>query len=175
MFQLPGGLQKQMTTTTGHAARAQRHKITQLRQHNSSHTMISVKLISLLIILYHAMAFVPTSQMFSRTSQRFFVVTDQRFASKSSNDELTVPHHRGLATSAAAAGLGAFFQVGSAAALAAEELDIVELPPPYVPALFGLVLIVGVGVLTSSLGDVYTEGKEVIAITFWKNVKCRSN
>lgn len=125
--------------------------------------MISIKHISLLIILYHAMAFVPTSQMFPRTSKRFFVVTDQRFASKSSNDELTVPHHRGLATAAAAAaGLGAFFQVESAAAaLAAEELDIVELPPPYVPALFGLVLIVGVGVLTSSLGDVYTEGKRL--------------
>ena len=118
--------------------------------------MISAKLISLLIIFYYAVAFVPTSQMFPRPSGSF-LVTGQRFASKSSY-EPTVP--RGLT---AAAGLSAFFQVG--AALAAEELEIAELPPPYVPALFGLVLIVGVGLLTSSLGDVYTEGK---IITFWK-------
>ena len=44
-----------------------------------------------------------------------------------------------------------------AAALAVEELEIAELPPPYVPALFGVLLVVGVGVLTSSLGNVMDE------------------
>jgi hypothetical protein len=53
--------------------------------------------------------------------------------------------------------MGAFFQVG--AALAAEELEIAELPPPYMPLLFGVGILAGVGVLTSSLGDVYSEGK----------------
>lgn len=72
-----------------------------------------------------------------------------------SNEPTVLDVSRGLKV-AAVAGMGAFFQVG--AALAAEELEIAELPPPYVPALFGVLLIVGVGVLTSSLGDVYTEG-----------------
>ena len=43
------------------------------------------------------------------------------------------------------------------AAAAAEELEIEELPPVYVPILFAIVIIGGVGVLTASLGDVYTE------------------
>ena len=43
------------------------------------------------------------------------------------------------------------------AAAAAEELEIEELPPVYVPVLFAIVVIGGVGVLTASLGDVYTE------------------
>lgn len=42
----------------------------------------------------------------------------------------------------------------------AEDLEYAELPPPYVPALFGVVLLAGIGVLTASLGDVMTEGKE---------------
>lgn len=41
--------------------------------------------------------------------------------------------------------------------LAEEEYDLAELPPPYIPVLFGVVLTAGVGVLTFSLGDVMTE------------------
>mmetsp|Transcript_12426 Transcript_12426/g.35336 ORF Transcript_12426/g.35336 Transcript_12426/m.35336 type:complete len:176 (-) Transcript_12426:2140-2667(-) len=41
--------------------------------------------------------------------------------------------------------------------LAEEEYEIAELPPPYVPALFGVLLLVGVGVLTTSLGNVMDE------------------
>ena len=37
------------------------------------------------------------------------------------------------------------------------DLEIAELPPPYVPALFGVALLVGVGVLTGSLGNVMDE------------------
>lgn len=51
--------------------------------------------------------------------------------------------------------MGSFLQAGAALA---DEVEIAELPPPYVPALFGVVLIAGVGLLTSSLGDVMTEG-----------------
>lgn len=46
---------------------------------------------------------------------------------------------------------------GFVAAGMAEDLEYAELPPPYVPALFGVVLVAGVGVLTASLGDVMTE------------------
>ena len=41
-----------------------------------------------------------------------------------------------------------------ALALANEEIELTELPPPYVPALFGVALLIGVGVLTGSLGNV---------------------
>lgn len=39
----------------------------------------------------------------------------------------------------------------------ADDLEVTELPPPYVPVIFGILVIGGVGVLTASLGDVYTE------------------
>ena len=45
--------------------------------------------------------------------------------------------------------------------MAADDYEIAELPPPYVPALFGVVLLVGVGLLTSSLGNVMDEGKQI--------------
>jgi hypothetical protein len=41
--------------------------------------------------------------------------------------------------------------------LAADGIEMAELPAPYVPVLFGLGLLVGVGVLTGSLGDVMDE------------------
>ncbi len=61
-------------------------------------------------------------------------------------------------TTASLAGFmtGAVGLIGQA--MAAEELEYAELPPPYVPAIFGIVLLVGVGVLTSSLGNVMDEG-----------------
>ena len=39
----------------------------------------------------------------------------------------------------------------------ADYLEVQELPPPFVPVIFAFVVIGGVGVLTASLGDVYTE------------------
>ena len=39
----------------------------------------------------------------------------------------------------------------------ADDLEVAELPPPFVPVLFGIGVMTGVGVLTASLGDVYTE------------------
>jgi hypothetical protein len=43
------------------------------------------------------------------------------------------------------------------AAHAYDDLELAELPPPYIPVAFGIVLLVGVGLLTSSLGDIMTE------------------
>ena len=50
-------------------------------------------------------------------------------------------------------------RVTSAALVLATETDmeLTELPPPYVPALFGVALLIGVGVLTGSLGNVMDE------------------
>jgi hypothetical protein len=89
------------------------------------------------------------------SSRRSFSIASQGFASQREPSALDFDLK---VAAAAAAGLstGAFFQVG--AALAAEELEIAELPPPYVPLLFGVGILAGVGLLTSSLGDVYSEG-----------------
>jgi len=38
-----------------------------------------------------------------------------------------------------------------------DDVEVAELPPVYVPILFAIAIMVGVGVLTSSLGDVYSE------------------
>jgi hypothetical protein len=54
--------------------------------------------------------------------------------------------------------------VGYVARGMAEDVEYAELPPPYVPALFGVVLLAGVGVLTASLGDVMTEGSSRLKI-----------
>jgi len=42
-------------------------------------------------------------------------------------------------------------------AMAGEEIEMAELPPPWVPAVFAVVLLIGVGVLTGSLGNVIDE------------------
>lgn len=45
----------------------------------------------------------------------------------------------------------------SSLTLLADEMELAELPPPYVPALFGVALLVGVGIFTGSLGNVMDE------------------
>lgn len=60
-----------------------------------------------------------------------------------------------LAKPAVAGVSTAFFT--AIASVSAEELEVAELPPPYVPIIFALGLLVGVGLLTGSLGDVLDE------------------
>ena len=48
--------------------------------------------------------------------------------------------------------------------LAEEEYEMAELPPAYIPALFGVVLLGGVGFLTLSLGNVMDEGKLLLYV-----------
>ena len=45
-------------------------------------------------------------------------------------------------------------------ALAADDIEIADLPPPWIPAVFSVFLVVGVGVLTGSLGNVIDEGEQ---------------
>lgn len=49
--------------------------------------------------------------------------------------------------------------IGFAGQGVASAEDYADLPPPYVPALFSVVLLAGIGVLTSSLGNVMDEGE----------------
>jgi hypothetical protein len=46
---------------------------------------------------------------------------------------------------------------GAGSAMAADDLEIAELPPPYVPALLAVGLLAGIAVLTGSLGNVMDE------------------
>ena len=55
-----------------------------------------------------------------------------------------------------ATGLCSFVSRGMAAS---DDVEFAELPPPYVPALFAVALLAGVGLLTASLGDVLDEGE----------------
>ena len=59
-------------------------------------------------------------------------------------------------TAAATAALTSWAPM-AATLIAENDMEIAELPPPYVPALFGVALLVGVGVLTGSLGNVMDE------------------
>jgi hypothetical protein len=52
----------------------------------------------------------------------------------------------------------------SAFAETVDDLEIVELPPVYVPILFAIGVLGGVGVLTASLGNVMDEGEYVLSI-----------
>ena len=49
-------------------------------------------------------------------------------------------------------------------AMAGDDIEMAELPPPYVPAGFAVLLLVGVGVLTGSLGNVIDEGKKRVCL-----------
>lgn len=48
--------------------------------------------------------------------------------------------------------------VSVAVAAADDEVEMIELPPPYVPVIVAIGILVGVGLLTASLGDVMSEG-----------------
>lgn len=66
--------------------------------------------------------------------------------------------HRFSSSSLAGIISGATAFVGQSIA-ATDEYEMAELPPIWVPAVFGVVLLIGVALLTSSLGNVMDEGK----------------
>ena len=80
---------------------------------------------------------------------------------------MTIPcHHRPgwicLIINIGVAAINAIVLSGGAALVSAAEdvmdVEIAELPPPYVTILFSIALVAGVGLLTGSLGDVIAEG-----------------
>ena len=67
------------------------------------------------------------------------------------------------ALSTSAAVLTMIPSIAAAAATADDDIiEIAELPPVWVPIVFAIVIIGGVGLLTFSLGDVYTEGESFL-------------
>jgi hypothetical protein len=128
--------------------------------------------ISLLLLctLAQVMAFAPNGLVpKSRASVAFRPVETPRFlspteeSSADDSDQSVSGRNPSLASrystaSVAAAGLAsALFAFVPTAMAAAEELEMAELPPPFVPVLFSMGLLVGVGVLTGTLGDVIDE------------------
>lgn len=90
-------------------------------------------------------------------TQSSFPVTSETEQTPISETSVVAPKdsHSGLKQSLLA-GCITFLTTTPFAAFA-DDLEVTELPPPYVPVIFGILVIGGVGVLTASLGDVYTE------------------
>jgi hypothetical protein len=120
--------------------------------------------ISLLLLctLAQVMAFAPNSVVpKSRTSVAFRPVETPLFVSpteeSSVDDSVVSGRNPSLASrySTAAAGLASAFLAFVPTAMAmTEEIEMAELPNPIVPVIFSVGLLVGVGVLTGTLGDV---------------------
>lgn len=110
-------------------------------------------LLALLCLVCQACAFAPlkAAPTIPRSVKALAAPEEYSFAD-------IVTEKRGILASSAtglASGLLSFVASG----LAADEYEMTELPPPFVPVIFAVFLIAGVGVLTGSLGDVMTEGK----------------
>jgi hypothetical protein len=129
-------------------------------------TKMMMKLMAFLCLFAQVCAFAPPSPTsIVRQPLRSVVAFAKPSSSSSSSDDDRqqtlvdiLSEQRGFWASSVAglvSGLGGYVAQG----MAADELEMAELPPPYVPALFGVALLVGVGALTASLGNVMDEGK----------------
>jgi hypothetical protein len=124
-----------------------------------------IKLIAFLCLSAQVCAFAPPSQTsIVRQSLRSVVAFARPSDTSSSSDDQrtlvdVLSEKRGFWASPVAGlvlGLGGYVARGMASD---EDLEMAELHPPYVPAIFGVVLLAGVGALTASLGNVMDEGK----------------
>ena len=116
-----------------------------------------INLFAALCILAQVCAFAPKARN-SRGSYHTSLLESLPKSDEHSLDDI-LDQKRGLLASSAAGlvtGLGSLVAQG----MASDDYEIAELPPPYVPAIFGVVLLAGVGVLTASLGDVMDEGEK---------------
>lgn len=57
--------------------------------------------------------------------------------------------------------LSTFVTIVPSVSFAATEVELADLPPPWIPVVFGLGLVVGVGLLTGSLGDVIEQESQL--------------
>ena len=107
--------------------------------------MWKVTLIASLCLFAQALAFAPLQQ---KNGMIQFPSAQQESSPLTSIPNALIPSLAGLST-----GLVGYV----AKVLAEDDYELAELPPPYVPALFGVVLVAGVGILTASLGNVMDE------------------
>ena len=126
-------------------------------------------LLLLIVAISTVTAFAPlksTSQAASiRNEVPFRFLISPNKSHESPKSVSTVEPFVGLTLSASikACSMSGFFSgilfplVPLAQAIADDDVELADLPPPYVPALFAVALLVGVGVLTGSLGNVMDE------------------
>ena len=117
-----------------------------------------------LLLMCHVAAFIPTSFHLRHA------VTPPKAVAPEKHDIFEAPTQVSIERSAdeprpilpSVAGIVTAFVSAVGPALAAtnsDDLEIAELPPVYVPILFAIFIIGGVGLLTGSLGDVMNDGK----------------
>lgn len=121
-----------------------------------------IALLCLLWKLYFASAFnlksQPTSPLHTlirATTQNYPLQDTAQRAPTFGFDNIDATHHRRNILSIGVPTLSLL--TSATAACAADEIEVAELPPVYIPILFALVCLGGVGFLTSSLGDVISE------------------
>lgn len=132
----------------------------------------NMKLLICLYLLCQAAAFAPTALVHTKTmlatskpaefeSSAMFIHSQDHQGSYHLVESQQQQEQFSVGTvSKAFAGLSsALVTFASTAAFAGEEIEMAELPPPWVPAVFAVLLLIGVGVLTGSLGNVMDEGK----------------
>jgi len=73
------------------------------------------------------------------------------------NQNAVSPVAKSSAMIALSSASAAFLNVGAALAEDIDGYEVTELPPPYIPIFFAILLVGGVGALTLSLGDVMKE------------------
>lgn len=128
--------------------------------------MKTIAVLLLLVLSAHTgLGFInPTTPVRSTASRPFFVAPSSETSLETTDGEqvaiTNVPIRHFLSTSSMAGFItGAIGVIGQAVAVADDDYELAELPPAWVPAIFGVVLLAGVGLLTSSLGNVMDEGE----------------
>jgi len=97
----------------------------------------------------------PTTNVRSTASRSPFVNLSSQKSLQANGEFVNAPVRHPPWSSLAGFVMGTISFVGQVTAV--DDYELAELPPPYIPALFGVALLAGVGVLTSSLGNVMDE------------------
>lgn len=107
----------------------------------------------ILCCIAQALAFAPVPHVSqSNNKAKDNMISMQIQMSRSSNISSGLPKEIPAVVTGFATGAVALVQ-----SVRADEIEYAELPPPYIPVIFGLALVVGVGLLTGSLGNVIDE------------------
>lgn len=109
----------------------------------------------ILCCIAQALAFAPVphvSQSNNKAKDNMISMQIQMSSSSSNSSNSGLPMEIPAVVTGFATGAVALVQ-----SVRADEIEYAELPPPYIPVIFGLALVVGVGLLTGSLGNVIDE------------------
>jgi hypothetical protein len=123
--------------------------------------MLKLKLLAAICLVGQVFAFLPqkmaVSQVRSLTFFKTMASSEDDLPADFQGATLGTPSNTFLAASMTGLVSG-LYTLFPQVCLAADNYELEQLPPPYVPAIFAVVLLAGVGVLTGSLGNVMDEG-----------------